>query len=103
MRVIAGGYSRDSMITYSTEEQHAFNIPGVSDVSLIWNVRKTINSGQHSLAQAQTVTCTKCSQFFQEWDTEFHQKVQRPNSYLTTSGRNDSREVILQAGISAIQ
>lgn len=38
MRVIAGGYSRDSMVTYSVEEQHAFNIPGVSDVSLIWNV-----------------------------------------------------------------
>lgn len=51
MRVIAGGYSRDSMITYSTEEQHAFNIPGVSDVSLIWNVRKTTNSVQHYLAQ----------------------------------------------------
>jgi len=38
MRVVAGGYSRDELMQYTTEEVEAFNVPGVSDVSLIWTV-----------------------------------------------------------------
>lgn len=50
MRVIAGGYSKDNLIPYSREQQDAFNVPGVSDVSLIWNVCErdsSLNNDNH--------------------------------------------------------
>lgn len=38
MRIIAGGYEKDKMDNYTLEQQEGYNIPGTSDVSLIWNV-----------------------------------------------------------------
>jgi hypothetical protein len=42
MRIIGGGYSRDTIEMYTTEAADAYNIPSVSDVSLIWNVTKIL-------------------------------------------------------------
>jgi len=38
MRVVGGGYSNKTIKSYDKQEIDAYNIPGVSDVSLIWNV-----------------------------------------------------------------
>lgn len=38
LRIVGGGYKKKDIVRYTEEEQEAYNIPGVSDVSLIWNV-----------------------------------------------------------------
>lgn len=44
MRIIGGGRTRDAIKLYTKEEIDAFNIVGVSDASLIWNVSRFFNT-----------------------------------------------------------
>ncbi|OXA55283.1 Cation channel sperm-associated protein subunit gamma 1 [Folsomia candida] len=82
MRIIAGGYEKDKMDNYTLEQQEGYNIPGTSDVSLIWN----------------------------EWDLVASQKIDRPPPHFDADSTSEEdnikkthRERVLQAGVSAIQ
>jgi len=102
MRVIAGGYDRHNMKAYSDDEQEAYNIPGVSDISLIWSVREN-NPNLHFGLFCNLVLFI----FKKEWDETTHSKVERKIEQQSEgaegSFRSENREVILQAGVSAIQ
>ncbi|ODM93112.1 Cation channel sperm-associated protein subunit gamma 1 [Orchesella cincta] len=78
LRIIAGGRTKDEMRMFTDEEIQGYNVPGISDVSLIWN----------------------------EWDITRHQKVERkPQTLYDDDGQEvhrDSREVILESGKSTI-
>ena len=71
--MIAGGYSPDKLESYTDEEQESYNIPGKSDVSLIWS----------------------------EWDIKENSKV-KTKEVMELDEKN-TQEVILQAGKSAIK
>ncbi|CAG7834065.1 unnamed protein product [Allacma fusca] len=53
LRVTGGGYTKNSIIMYDEEEQEEYNIPGKSDISLIWS----------------------------EWDKETNQKVKAKRDF----------------------
>lgn len=105
MRIIAGGYKKDSMTHYTKEEQHGYNIPGVSDVSLIWNVSPRESEEMDNNWSLSWPNINIIPLKSQEWDTKTSTKIERELPHYDEDADVDmtSSERVLKAGVSAIQ